>query len=247
MAVTAEVRKELASLHPSAIIELFEVKTSARLQGACETYRFHAGVNAKAVSGNLVWAGNTYYSWPVEAEGFEYQGNGSLPRPKIRIANVDGTITTVLAEINLFNRNNSLAGALLTRKRTLARFLDAVNFENDTNPFGTPDSLASLPEEIYYIDRKSGESKDLVEFELVAAFDLAGMKIPKRVVLPNTCLWRYRGAECGYTGLALFNENDISVTQQSQDVCGKRISSCEARFGTGAELPFGGFPGLSDL
>jgi len=28
----------------------------------------------------------------------------------------------------------------------------------------------------------------------------------------------------------------------AQDVCGKRVSSCEVRFGTNAELPFGGFP-----
>ena len=28
------------------------------------------------------------------------------------------------------------------------------------------------------------------------------------------------------------------------DVCGKRLSSCEVRFGDNVDLPFGGFPGV---
>jgi lambda family phage minor tail protein L len=247
MTVTNSVRQELSKLSPSSVIELFEVQTSTRLHGDCEVYRFHAGVNAKAVSGHLVWQGNTYYAWPVEAEGFEYTGSGSLPRPKVRIANIEGTITAVLLEVNAFSRGSDLTGATVRRQRTLARFLDAANFENNVNPFGTPDPDSSLPEEIYYIDRKSAETKDMVEFELAAAFDLAGVKIPKRVVIANTCLWRYRGAECGYDGLGYFDENDNVVASESRDVCGKRVSSCEARFGVGKSLPFGGFPGLGGL
>lgn len=243
MTVTPEVRKELASLYPSAVIELFEVKTSTRLHGACEIYRFHAGVNAKAVSGHLVWAGNTYYAWPVEAEGFEVSAGGSLPRPKIRIANVEGTITTLLLELLAFGSTADLAGAEVRRIRTLARFLDAVNFDGNTNPFGIPDPESSLPDDIYYIDRKSAETKEFVEFELAAVFDLAGVKIPKRQVLNNICQWIYRGEECGYAGASYFDENDNPVDIEAKDVCGKRLTSCEARFGTG-ELPYGGYPGV---
>jgi len=32
------------------------------------------------------------------------------------------------------------------------------------------------------------------------------------------------------------------VGGSGQDVCGKRLSSCQARFGQHAELSFGGFP-----
>jgi lambda family phage minor tail protein L len=244
MTVTAEVRAELAKLNPSSIIELFEVKTSARLHGACEIYRFHSGVNAKSVSGHVVWGGNTYYAWPVEADGFEYTGKGTLPRPTVRIANVDGSITAVLIEINQFSYGSDLTGAEVKRIRTLARFLDAVNFENDTNPFGTPDPTASLPEEIYYIDRKSVETNQFIEFELACSFDLAGVRVPKRQTINNVCQWLYRGGECGYTGSSFFDENDNSVSSESQDVCGKRLKSCEARFGAGNELPFGSFPGV---
>lgn len=244
MTVTAAVRQELASLNPSSIIELFEVTTSALLHGAAGVYRFHSGVNAKVVSGPVIWAGATYDAWPVEADGFEYSGKGTLPRPKIRIANVSGAITTILLGVNQFTAGSDLVGAEVSRIRTLARFLDAVNFEDDFNPFGTPDPTAALPEELYYIDRKSVESQEVVEFELVACYDLAGVRAPKRQTLNNICQWQYRSAECSYAGAALFDENDIPVTVLAQDVCGKKLTSCEARFGVNGELPFGSFPGI---
>jgi lambda family phage minor tail protein L len=243
MTVTVAVREELASLNPSSIIELYEVTTCTRIHGVCEVYRFHAGVNAKQITGHVVWAGNTYYAWPVEAEGFEYTGNGSMPRPKIRIANVDATITTVLLELAQFSYSADLAGARVVRLRTLARFLDAVNFEGNINPLGTPDPTASLPEEVYFIDRKSGETSELVEFEMVSVLDLAGVRAPKRQTINNICQWRYRSAECSYTGNNHFDEND-NPTNEAGDVCGKRLTSCEARFGEGALLPFGSFPGI---
>jgi lambda family phage minor tail protein L len=242
MTVTSSVRQELAKLSSSSIIELFEVKTSARLHGACEIYRFHSGVNAKSVSGHVVWAANTYYAWPVEADGFEYTGQGTLPRPKIRISNINGAISAVLLEVNQFTFGSDLTGAQVRRIRTLARFLDDVNFEGDTNPFGTADPESSLPDEIYYIDRKSVETKNLVEFELVAAFDLVGVRVPKRQTISNICQWQYRGVECGYTGIAYFDENDQPVQTEAKDICGKRLTSCEARFGVNQPLPFGSFP-----
>ena len=49
-----------------------------------------------------------------------------------------------------------------------------------TNPLGTPDPNAEFPQEVYAIDRKSSENRELVEFELAAPTDLAGVRIPKR-------------------------------------------------------------------
>ena len=64
----------------------------------------------------------------------------------------------------------------MTRIRTLARYLDAVNFPGSTNPLGTPDPTAEFPQEIYKIDRKSAENREVVTFELAAVFDLAGIQ-----------------------------------------------------------------------
>lgn len=244
MTITTATREELAKLEPASIVELFTLQTSTRLHGASQVYRFHAGVNAKAVTGSVIWAGEAYAPWPIEAEGFEYTGNGTLPRPKVRIANIEGTITSVLMQVNALNSGSDLVGAVVRRIRTLARFLDAVNFENDTNPFGTPDPNASLPDEVYYIDRKSAETRELVEFELVSAFDLAGVRIPKRQTISNVCQWIYRGNECGYVGSAYFDANDNPVATSDLDVCGKRLSSCRKRFGENATLPYGSYPGV---
>lgn len=229
---------DLQQVAPSAIIELFTLDLNTTQHGINETYRFHAGTNMEA-NGEVVWAGNAYLRFPVEADGFEYSGNGQLPRPKVRISNVLGTITALLLSLP-----SGLEGAKFTRIRTLARYLDAVNFPGGVNPYGTPDPTAEFPREVFYVDRKTGETRDLIEFELAAAFDLAGVRAPKRQCIANICQWVYRSAECGYTGSNYFNESDQAVASLAADVCGKRLSSCKARFGETAALPFGSFPGI---
>lgn len=229
---------DLQAIAPSAIIELFVLELNVTQHGVNDIYRFHAGTNLNN-NGELVWAGNSYLRFPIEAEGFEYSGNGQLPRPKVRVSNVIGTITALLLSLP-----SGLEGAKFTRIRTLARYIDAVNFPGGVNPYGSPDPTAEFPQEIFYIDRKTAENREVVEFELAAAFDLAGIRAPKRQCIANICQWEYRSTECSYTGSNYFNENDQPVATLAVDVCGKRLSSCEARFGATAELPFGSYPGI---
>ena len=199
---------ELQKINPSSIIELFELELSTALHGINTVYRFHAGSNMDA-NGELVWKGNTYQRFPVEAEGFEYTGNGQLPRPTIRVSNLLGTITAILLTVNATTAGNDLNGAKLTRIRTLARYIDDANFDGGSNPYGTPDTTAEFPQEIYYLDHKVTENRNAVEWELAAAFDLAGVRAPKRQCINNRCQWVYRGAECGYTGAPIADENDV--------------------------------------
>jgi phage-related protein len=236
---------DLQSVAPSAVIELFQLELNAAQHGVNETYYFHAGVN-EINSGDIIWNSQAYLAFPIEATEFEYTGTGSLPRPKLRISNIYGTITGLILTLP-----NGLEGAKVTRIRTLARYLDAANFpdagillteDSDAllledgssilleaiNP--TEDPTAEFPREIYYIDRKASENRDLIEFELAAAFDLVGVRAPKRQCVSNVCQWTYRGAECGYAGNAYFNFNDVPVAAIGQDVCGKRLRSCELRF-----------------
>jgi len=236
----------LSELYPTAIIDLFELQLNAALHGSNDLYRFHAGLTLKTPNTGVTWNGNQYTRYPIEVEGFEYRGDGQLPRPKIRVSNLFSLLSLVMIEINASNPGNDLCGAKLTRIRTLARYLDAVNFPGDTNPYGTPDPTAEAPREIYYVDRKVTENRDLVEFELVSAFDLAGVRAPKRQCIANVCQWVYRSAECSYAGANYFDINDQPVATQAQDVCAKRLSSCEARFppNDNAGVPFGSFPSI---
>lgn len=183
---TAPVFSDIQKVNPSSIIELFKVELKEGLNYATGNpdnvttiYRFHAGSNLDAY-GDIVWNSETYQRFPVEAIGFAFQ-RGQLPRPTITISNM-GTPSMSLALLaaNSFTAGNDLTGAKVTRIRTMARFVDAVNFSGATNPFGTPDPDAEFPREVYYIDRKSAENREVVQFELAAIFDMAGIRAPKR-------------------------------------------------------------------
>jgi lambda family phage minor tail protein L len=415
---TAEVTSALQEIAPGALIELFQLELNVVQHGVAETYYFHPGTNANGYS-ELVWNGQAYMALPIEVEGFEYSGQGTLPRPKMRISNLMGTITALILTLP-----EGLEGAKFTRIRTLGRFLDAANFparrnlftdtnlfawsesatsagtqvrwrqpeaalapdgnqtatklsvstDNDNqrifistagvtanspvtysiyakaaeysrvsirasavatanaifdleigewivnsnatsqfsvdagngwwrigitytptttstvpwvqivdnnnfitfvgdgtsglylwgaqledgpvpteyqpiganftgNPAGPPDPLAEFPREVYFVDRKSAENRDVVEFELASAFDMAGVRAPKRQCITR-CQWVYRSAECSYIGTNYFNASDAPVGNANQDVCGKRVDSCKARFGQNAELPHGGYVGI---
>lgn len=215
---------DLQAIAPSAIIELFQLELNALQHGADETYRFHAGSSLNA-NGEVVFNGYTYLRFPIEVTGFEYTGNGQLPRPKVRVSNIMSTITAILLTLP-----DGLEGAKFTRIRTLARYIDGANFPGGTNPYGTPDPTAEMPREIYYVDRKAAETRDIVEFELAAAFDLAGVRAPKRQCISNVCQWVYKSAECGYTG--------------GLATCDKTLAACKEHFGAYSELNFGSFPGI---
>ena len=175
---SSAIVSNLQNTNPSAIIELFTLQLDSSLHGATTIYRFHNGSSLKD-NGEIVWAGNSYQRFPIKAEGFAFR-QGQLPRPTLTVSNALGTITAILLSVNTTTAGNDLTGATVTRIRTLARFLDAVNFPGDINPYGTPDSTAEFPQEIYKIDRKSAENREVVQFELASVFDLAGIRAPNR-------------------------------------------------------------------
>ena len=191
---------DLQKTNPSAIIELFELELDSTLHGATTIYRFHAGSNLD-LNGKVVWQGNEYLRYPVQASGFAFQ-KGQLPRPQITISNALSLISAVMLEVNLITAGNDLTGAKVTRIRTLAKFLDTTNFasfgfflqENSTDSIlledggdlsqesVNPNTPANneFPREIYFIDRKTAENREVVTFELASVSDLAGIRLPKR-------------------------------------------------------------------
>jgi len=172
------VFSDLQPINPSAIIELFTLQLDNALHGATTIYRFHSGSNLNA-NGEIVWAGNSYQRFPIEATGFAYQ-RGQIPRPKLVVSNALGTISGILLTVNGITTGNDLTGATVTRIRTMAKFIDAANFSGGSNPLGTPDPTAEFKRQIYVIDRKSAENREVVEFELAGAIDMAGVRAPKR-------------------------------------------------------------------
>tara|TARA_R110002012_G_scaffold25808_1_gene84953 strand:+ start:3710 stop:4699 length:990 start_codon:yes stop_codon:yes gene_type:complete len=308
----------LQEINPGAVIELFTLELDATLHGSTTIYRFHNGANLNA-NGELVWNSNSYLRFPIQCEGFEFTGTGTLPRPTISVSNIFGTLTAIMQNVNQTTVGNDLNGAKLTRIRTLARYLDAANFApttttttststvadpsdaetvtytvtvhnpgsgnifringvnnpvitmkrgstyifnladgtnathplriksdaggeqtttvsgtpgqagatvtyqpaypgapsdlryycsshgnamgntitmnnpntiqqqttssstTQTNPYGTPDPTAEFPKEIYFLDRKISENRDVVQWEAISALDLVNVKLPKRI------------------------------------------------------------------
>ena len=127
---------ELQSINPSSLIELFVLELFQNLHGSTDVLRFHSGTKLDT-NVDIVWRGNTYQKFPVEASGFEFSSKGQIPRPIFKIANLVGlthdsqvlTVSDLMIIVNQTTNQNDLIGAKFTRIRTLARSLDAVKFK----------------------------------------------------------------------------------------------------------------------
>lgn len=223
------IETDVQKLEPGNRVTLYELDATAL--GADQLF-FHAELQ----SGPIFWQGEEYGPWPIEADGFE-RTTDQPPTPRLRVGNVDGTITAMCL---LFD---DLVGAKIIRRRTLVKYLDAANFPGG-NPDADPDE--HFPDEVWFIERKVGESKDVVEFELASAMDLNGQELPGRQIIAGMCSWilrgGYRGPYCGYAGPPVADINDNPTSDPGQDRCGGRLHSCKLRFGANEPLPYGGYP-----
>ena len=245
------LNSDYQKLEPGNTVRLFEVDGSAF--GLDEVLRFHAynlshtpeeitaagGDNAKLAAKSIWWQGKEYGAWPCQIEGLEMATSGSTAQPTLTLANLNGSITALCL------RFEDMAQAKVTIHDTLAHYLDANNFP-EGNPTADPEQEKK---QVYYIDRKSLENDETVEFELASPADLRGLQIPTRQI-HSLCTWCSRGwyrtgKGCDYAGTRYFDENGQPVDDPSQDKCGGLLSDCKKRFGENNPVPFGGFPGAA--
>lgn len=246
--------EELQKLEPSAVIDLFEIRLTKRINNVKETLRYHAGTNE--LTAPIEFNGNTYVAAPVEVSGFESSAKGTIARPTLKVANANGAISSLIVQ-----QNYNPLKAEVVRIRTFKKFLDAANFSGG-NATADPDAKT---EEIWYIDRVSSENLQFVEFELTAKLDMVNLELPRRKVT-EFCPWKYRGKRCTYDGNRYYRVDDVEISKEEMeglaaingltfdeavnkfDNCGKRVSSCRLRFpdnegDNNIALPFGGFLG----
>ncbi len=204
-----KVNKELFSLTPATLITLFEIDfsqialdlnltTTQEIDaGTSNTvFRFHNNVRfiTANIANDIIWKNQYYKATPIIAEGFEIASKGTLPTPLLSLAVPDPGVPYLAILKDRIKQLDDLVGAKVTRIRTFAKFLDAANFSPETIPEGfEPNDNCELPRDIYYIDRKSNETKNIIEFELASILDVEGIKLPGRIVIANKCLFTNRG------------------------------------------------------
>tara|TARA_R110002020_G_scaffold169692_3_gene359030 strand:- start:1833 stop:2534 length:702 start_codon:yes stop_codon:yes gene_type:complete len=227
---TFEFNADQQGLNGDAIIELITVDVTSAVSGPTLVEEFNFCNWGQTNGLTVSYAGTNFLPIPYKSEGFAITNEGVPPNPSITIANIGLQVTA------LVNSYDDLLGAKLIRRRVLARYLD---------DGATPDPNAHWPNEVWFIQQKSIESKLSVTFELSTPFDLDGVTLPKRRALRYACPWVYRGPECGYTGVARADAKDQPTSDLAQDKCGKRVKSCKLRYRGSQDLPYGGFPGLT--
>jgi lambda family phage minor tail protein L len=228
--VTVEQDVQLSGF--GGIIQLFVLDATALGDSITHPFTNHKN----EVGNNVVWGGTTYNAWPIQGSGFEMNTSGSLPRPRLSVGNLGGTISA------LCRSYRNLIGAKVTRKLVPTKYLDAINFTGGINPYADP--TAELASSIWIIKRKKLDTKTLIEFELGSPLDSMRILLPRRPIIQNVCTFRYRGDGCGYAGGAVADINDVPTAILANDKCGHRLSSCKLRFGEYGDLPFGGWPGV---
>jgi lambda family phage minor tail protein L len=220
-------------LSPGQLVKLYTLDASAL--GGPVLYWVPGPLNGAPVS----LGGISYTPYPVDASGFEWSGQGSPPRPKLRASNINGYMTSLIIAYG------DLRGAQVIRTRTLADFLDG---QPDADP------TAGWSTDVWYIDQKTHADNTYVEWQLAMVSDQQGIILPRRQCIQNNCTYTYRvwqgdafnysAAQCPYTGSALYTTEGLGTEDPTQDVCGRKLTDCRLRFGQGATLPFGGFPGM---
>ena len=242
------INADLQKLEPGNRIRLFEVDGTAF---GADILRFHndtipytpeeltgaGGDESKLPKKSIWWQGLEYGPWPVEVEGLEMSSDGQSAQPKLTIGNLNGLITALCLQFE------DMAQAKVTIHDTFRHYLDAINFVD-----GNPKADAEQEKlQVYYIDRKSSEDDELVEFDLASPADLRGLRIPTRQI-HSLCTWCARGwyrtgKGCDYAGTNYFDAKGNPVDDPSRDECGGLLSDCKKRFGENNPLSFGGFPG----
>jgi len=196
----------------SGLITVFEViLPDSDIGGAgVDKLYFHDGTNGTA---NITWYSlndetnfgstepkhygvQTYSAFPVESEGWEVRGTGSQPRPTVRFANLNQFWSAHLSNYD------DLVGAKVIRRKTLQKYMG-------TNP------PVEFNRDVYYIERKMAETGVMVEFELVTAFDVQGVKLPRRQIISARCPWKYKDTEQGGCDWPADNRYTIDSTEHT--------------------------------
>lgn len=230
------IATDVQSLTQDTVVTMFELDASRIGEGVMLFSPTSIG------GAPIVFGGKSYQPFPIKADGFEWSGSGTLPRPTLTLASKD------LMFLAMVVNSGDLVGCPVTRLRTYRKYLD---------DGATPNSQALFQPDYYVIERKTSQKRTLLQFELSVKMDQQGLMIPARQVLRDSCThrfrywannqWNYTGVTCPYAGAAMYEPNGTVTADPTKAKCGKRLSDCKTHFGETAALPFYGYPGVGRI
>lgn len=232
------IATDMQRLEREPRLQLFEIDATAYGDGVLRFTPIVDGQDNWVVQ----FGGNVYYRLPIKADGFEWNGAGTAPRPTLTLTAED------LAFLGLVMRNQDLVGCPVKRIQTHRKYLDDGAAANPS---------ASYPIDSYRIEKKAKQVRRELTFELSTPMDQQGKKVPARQVIRDTCMhrfrywangqWNYNGVTCPYAGEAMYEPNGAQTSDPTKAKCGKRLKDCKIHFGQDATLPMFAFPGVGRI
>lgn len=171
------------------------------------TLKEYDGVNDLNLAGfdeDVTFNGTVYFKFPVTHEYIGENNQGQIDQVKIRLGNVSRFIQSYLEQYDFRGKK------VIIRMVWADQILD-------------PDAYI---DDVFFIDSYTADQSN-VEFTLTSKFDVLGVDLPSRRYSRNYCAWKFKSAECGYSG--------------GETVCNKTKQRCKQLGNYGR---FGAFPSV---
>jgi len=160
------INDDIRKINPGNLIDLYEIDFNPIGLNLISYLCCYEDTEGKS----LHFQGHNYTAFPMSFTGFEKIGSGAEKRPKVIVDNLSGLFSTYLQS------SGDLIGAKVIRKRTLSKYLGTETYDEST-----------FAKETFYIEQKTLETMQVVEFDLASALDFLGKKLPGRTAVANAC------------------------------------------------------------
>jgi lambda family phage minor tail protein L len=159
---------------------------------------------------DVIFGSNTYTPFPFQIGELGTASKGEVPELQIQIDNTNRIIEAYLQLYDQYLKVNGISG------NDIELTLYVVN---------TKDTSSAIITE-YFILTSFNTDNQWASFKLGALSPFT-MRYPRRRLIQNFCTWKFKSAQCGYTG--------------AEATCDKTLMRCRELNNSGR---FGGFPGI---
>ena len=163
---------------------------------------------------NITWNNNEYISFQFELDDLTIKSKSEVPQWGIKVQNVDRVFERFIQQYDLYIKQNGIDGNAIICTISVVNSADLT----ETNPiieYATElDQPKTTPDSKFYT-------------AVLRPSNPGNKEWPPRRIMKNFCSWKFRSAQCGFTGTGA--------------TCDKTLPTCR---GYDNSNRFGGFPGV---